>query len=130
MAKKAMYKLVTFDKNDFMSWTITSQAGSKANIVLRDDDKIYFSVKKDVEDHNLLLLEQGSALYEGGSNLRIELEVHSHPDLNITQNNNAYSIITSAGDRVGSGYTICIEDHLDADFNDYFFSIVAWKKKG
>jgi len=130
MGTKAIYTLDTFKKTEFMYWTVSSQAGSKATIILRDDNKIYFTAKKLVEDWNLLTLEQGCARYDGGRNLRIEIEVYDHPEIFIKQSINSYNITTDTAVTVGSGFNICVEDHLDNDFNDYFISIVAWKKKG
>ncbi len=130
MATKATYTLDTFNKNDFMYWTVSSQAGSKATIILKDDNKIYFTAKKTVSDWNILTLGQGGAQYEGGRNLRIEIEIYDHPDIYIKQSINGYNITTDTAVTVGSGYNICVEDHKDNDFNDYFISVVAWKKKG
>lgn len=122
--------LDTFKRGDYMFWSVCSQAGSKATIVLKDDSKVYFTVNKSTADWHLLKLAQDSADYTGGRNLRIEIEVYDHPDLDIKGSINAYNITTDKGSTVGYGYNICIEDYKDEDFNDYFISIVAWNKKG
>ena len=130
MATKATYFLQNISSGNFMLWNVCSQAGSKAKIVLKDDTKVYFTIEKKTFDHNLIKLGQDSADYKGGSNLRLEIEVTDHPDLDIRQSINSYNITDQKSNIVGCGYAYCIEDHEDDDYNDYYIDIVAWNKKG
>lgn len=128
MANTATYYVPNFQKGDHMYWAIASKAGSKAYIVLKDDNKIYLEVKKEESTLTFKNLALGTATYEGGKNLRIEIIVYDYEKLDIKSSINSFNITDTKSRIVGYGYNYCIEDWTDNDYNDYYINLVAWVK--
>ncbi|SFR64779.1 hypothetical protein [Anaeromicropila populeti] len=129
MANTATYKIGNIEKGNIMFWSVCTQCGSHGVVTLKDDQQTYFTAKKDTDDWNLQSLAQAYAIYQGGDNLRLEVEV-TYPNADIEQSINSYNITDPSSNIVGYGYNYCIEDSTDNDYNDYYIDLVAWRKKG
>lgn len=118
-----------FEKNDFMLWSVCSQTIQTFKVIIQDDKKIYATISKNMSEHNLVKLSQESAFYEGGNNLRIEVQFDDKK-VNIKKSQTAGTIMDTQSNTVGFSYTFCMEDGTDDDYNDVYITIIAWKKKG
>ena len=128
MANSTMMFLENFQKGDYMCWHVCSQCSNRGTVILRDNDKVYFTADK--KDYNMSIqhLSEGFAQYTGGRDLRIEITVHENCNLHVSMSGDA--ILDTKGRNVGFIYDYCVEDGSDDDFNDFFINIVAWRKKG
>ena len=129
MANRKTYYLREFQKGDFMLWSVCSQCWNNFTVTLRDDKKTYAVICKNSHSTELQKLSQESAFYEGGSNLRMEVEFHNG-NIDIKESIVTGGIVDSNSNTVGYTYTYCLEDDKDMDFNDAYITIIAWRKKG
>lgn len=122
---KIRIDLEAFNKGEYLSWFVTTQAAYNITVTLQDDKKTYFSNSKDtvaIEPP----LAVGTHPYIG-SNLYIEISIPQFKDIKAIP---AMSqIITNTGKVVGQSFTCCGEDWVDGDYNDFYISVVGWKKK-
>ncbi|MDH3892694.1 MAG: hypothetical protein OEV49_16655 [candidate division Zixibacteria bacterium] len=125
MAQKT-YNIDSFPTGDYMSWFVTTQAAFKVNAKLFDSSKTYFDASK--QSTNIAPpLAQGADTITGNN---LQLTIDEPQSTNMDASINTYNITTSNGTIVGYGYSICIEDQDDQDYNDVAISLVAWKNKG
>lgn len=129
MANKKTYYLREFRKGDFMLWSVCSQCWNNFTITIRDDKKEYDVIRKNSQSTELQKLAQKSAFYEGGSNLRLEVEFHNS-SADIKESMVTGGIVDAYSNTVGYSYTYCLEDDKDMDYNDAYITIIAWRKKG
>lgn len=127
MANQETYFLREFKNGDYMLWNICSQCYNTFTVVIRDDSKVYKTIKKTSVACSLLKLEQGSEFYSGGSNLRIEI-TFDKKDINIKESIVSGGITDRRANTVGYSYSYCIEDSTDDDYNDIYINVVAWRK--
>jgi hypothetical protein len=123
------YPIQVFNKNDYMVWNVCTQCVNTGKVELKDDSTKYFSMEKTNPGRDLQQLAKGGAFYKGGTNLRIEVTIYNtstEQDASVNQ----FGITTRTGEMVGNGYTICVEDSTDKDYNDFYITLTAWKKKG
>jgi hypothetical protein len=123
------YPVQVFNKNDYMVWDVISQCANTGKVVLKDDTTKYFTVEKKNNRCELQHLAKGGAFFKGGTNLRIEVTIYNvatKQDASVNQ----FGINTQTGETVGNGYVVCVEDATDKDYNDFYISLAAWKKKG
>jgi uncharacterized protein YccT (UPF0319 family) len=122
------YPVKVFKRNDYMVWHVISQCQNTGQVVLRDDTTKYFTAEKKNNSCELQHISMGSAFFKGGANLRLEVTVYntSTQDASVDQ----FEITTMTGERVGNGYVVCVEDYIDKDYNDFYITLTAWKKKG
>lgn len=120
------FNIDSFPKGHYMSWFATTQAEFLVKAKLFDDSKVYFEKSKQSRDIDPPLAQGADTI--GGDNLKLTIEEPQSKvlDSSIT----AYNITTNDGSVVGYGYSICIEDQTDKDYNDVGISLVAWKSKG
>lgn len=122
---KVTINLGEFEKGEYLSWFVTTQASYKVTMTLRDDQKIYFEDSK--EELNIAPpLAVGNDTYTG-TNLRLEISIPESEDIKVIPS--MTSIITNTGKVVGHSFTGCGEDWNDADYNDFYINIVGWKSK-
>ena len=108
----------------FMSWLVTTQAGYNICVTLKDSAKVYVDNVCRQNLQPLPPLSQGF-LQVAGSGLTLTVEASQSGGLQVV--NQPFSVPDKQGNIVGQGYTILMEDATDADFNDVFVSIVAWR---
>lgn len=128
MAKTTTLFVENFKKGDYMCWHVCSQCYNTGTIVFRDDSKVYFTAEKKSTSTSVQPLAQGSAHYNGGSNLRFDISVDTGTNLQVSPSSDG--ILDSSGRNVGCIYDFCVEDSTDNDFNDFYINVVAWKTKG
>lgn len=124
-----VFYLNAFKKNDFLLWSVCTQAYENFSVVIRDDKQTYLEVSKKSHSTELQKLVQDSATYNGGSNLRLIITYDNH-NLDVHDSKISGSILDAMAREVGYSYTFCIEDGTDDDYNDAYISIVGWRKKG
>lgn len=122
---KVTIRLDAFDKGEYLSWFVTTQAAFDVTVELRDDSKVYFRNNKDTLDI-APPLAVGSGVYTG-NNLRVEISIPESDDIKTLPTMSA--IITNTGKIVGHNFICCGEDWNDADYNDFYINIVGWKSK-
>ena len=118
-------QLGAFDKGEYLSWFVTTQAANEVTITLRDDSKIYFSDKKQSVDI-APPLAVGNDVYTG-NNLRLEISIPESDDIKALPTMSA--VITNTGKVCGHNFICCGEDWTDEDYNDFYINIVGWKSK-
>jgi hypothetical protein len=126
--KKTTQYLRNFQNGDYMCWHVCTQCGNLGTVEVKDDKVTYFTAKKTSPDWKLQHLAQGSAFYQGGTNLRVEITIETNYDLDVSPSSAA--ILDKSANNVGYIYTFCVEDSTDADYNDFYINIVAWREKG
>lgn len=122
---KVTIQLGAFDKGEYLSWFVTTQAAYMVTVTLRDDSNIYFSDSKGTMDI-APPLAVGNGVYTG-NNLRLEISIPESDDIKTLPTMSA--IITNTGQIVGHNFICCGEDWNDADYNDFYINIVGWKSK-
>ena len=122
---KVTIQLGAFDKGEYLSWFVTTQAANEVTVTLKDDSKTYFSGKKKSMDI-APPLAVGNDVYTG-NNLRLEISIPESDDIKTLPTMSA--IITNTGKIVGHNFICCGEDWNDADYNDFYINIVGWKSK-
>lgn len=122
---KITISLGEFEKGEYLSWFVTTQASYEVTMTLKDDKKTYFKgTKKELNIAPPLAV--GNAAYTG-SNLRLEISIPESEDIKVIPS--MTSIITNTGKVVGHSFTGCGEDWNDADYNDFYINVVGWKSK-
>lgn len=124
-----VFYLQEFKPGDFMLWSVCSQCLNTFSVVIRDDSKIYATVRKSTKATDLQKLSQDSAFYGGGENLRIEVEFDKQ-SVDIQESTVSGGIVGGHSRTVGYSYTYCLEDEGDEDYNDVYIAIIAWRKHG
>lgn len=122
---KVTIRLDAFDKGEYLSWFVTTQAAFEVTVTLKDDSKTYFTGKKKTLDI-APPLAVGNDVYTG-NNLRVEISIPESDDIKTLPTMSA--IITNTGKIVGHNFICCGEDWNDADYNDFYINIVGWKSK-
>lgn len=122
---KVTIRLDAFDKGEYLSWFVTTQAAFDVTVELKDDSKTYFRNHKSTLDI-APPLAVGSDVYTG-NNLRVEISIPQSDDIKTLPTMSA--IITNTGKIVGHNFICCGEDWNDADYNDFYINIVGWKSK-
>jgi hypothetical protein len=125
MAKKTL-KLSNLQRGEFMSFFATTQAAFSITLKLYDDQTTYFEATRSSTDINPPLAD-GNAFYVG-NDLSLEITINSSNE--IRQFINTFSLLTPKGDEIGHSYTVCGEDSIDEDFNDFYVNVMGWKAKG
>ncbi len=106
-----------------------SACGSTGTIVLKDDNKTYATLQKTSLNHLYQYLGNAHCKYEGGNNLRIEVDLnHISYAISLKQIVTKTDIVDSKGNVVGASYVIAIEDYDDYDYNDIVISILVTNK--
>lgn len=122
---KVTIQLGAFDKGEYLSWFVTTQAAYEVTITLKDDSKTYFTGKK--KSMNIAPpLAIGNDVYTG-NNLRLEISIPESDDIKTLPTMSA--IISDTGKICGHNFICCGEDWNDADYNDFYINIVGWKSK-
>ena len=129
MSSKEIYYLREFRNGDFMLWNVCSQCYNTFTVTLKDDKKTYATINKANHITDLQKLSQASAFYDGGSNLRVEVEFFDGTK-DIQESVVSGGTLDPRGNTVGYSYTYCLEDGEDWDFNDAYITLTAWRKKG
>lgn len=122
---KVTIQLEAFEKGEYLSWFVTTQAAYEVIVTLKDDQKTYFTGKKksvNIEPP----LAVGNSQYTG-KNLVLEISIPQSEDIKAIPT--MTTMITSTGKVVGQSFTCCGEDWKDEDYNDFYVSVVGWKKK-
>ena len=128
MAERKL-SLEGFQKGQFFSWFITTQAANKITVTLRDEAKTYVSASKQSTKIDPPL-SSGSAIM-AGNNLEVNIKAEPSEKVEAWFNNMKICSATS-GKSVGSFFVLAGEDQIggDEDYNDICISVVAWNKKG
>lgn len=122
---KLTIQLGKFEKGEYLSWFVTTQAANEVTVTLKDSKKTYFSAKK--KSINIAPpLAVGNADYVG-SNLVLEVSIPQSKEIRSIPSMN--TIISDTGKVLGHSFTCCGEDWIDDDFNDFYVNIVGWKSK-
>lgn len=122
---KITIQLNAFEKGEYLSWFVTTQAAYEVTITLKDDSKTYFTGKK--KGTNIAPpLAVGNDEYSG-KNLRLEISIPESDDIKTLPTMSA--IITNTGKIVGHNFICCGEDWIDANYSDFYINIVGWKHK-
>lgn len=111
----------------YMSWSMTTQAAFNVCVTLKDSSTTY--VDNECRQSTTILppLAQGFQQVVG-TGLTLEVDVAESSSIKVV--NQPYAVPDNAGNVVGQGYTILMEDGTDDDFNDLFVSVIAWKSEG
>ena len=123
------YYIGGLKKGNLMLWDITSQCSNTFSVTIKDDDQTYVEINKNNYVKELNLLSHEAAIYEGGSNLRIEV-VFDNENVQIKTANASGSIRNEKGKSIGCIYNYSLEDGNDSDYNDAVISLTSWKKNG
>lgn len=126
---KETYYLGGIKKGDLILWDVCSQCANTFSVTIKDDNKTYATIGKDDYITELNILSHESALYDGGRNLRIEVEF-DNPSVEIKTAVASGSIKNEKKNTIGHLYNYSLEDGDDADYNDVSISITSWKKQG
>ena len=126
---KQTYYISGLKAGDIILWDVCSQCANTFSVIIKDDDKIYAKIDKGDEVRELKLLAHDSAFYEGGSNLRIEVE-YTDPAVTIKTANASGAIKNEQKRTIGYLYNYSLEDSTDDDYNDASISITSWKQHG
>lgn len=122
---KIVLQLESFQKGEYLSWFVTTQAAYEVTVTLKDDNKTYFSAKK--QSTNIEPpLAVGNDRY-AGNNLRLEISVPQSNDIKPLPS--MHTMISDTGKVLGHSFTCCGEDWIDNDYNDFYINIVGWKSK-
>lgn len=122
---KVTIQLGAFDKGEYLTWFVTTQAAYEVTITLKDDSKTYFTgTKKSMDIAPPLAI--GNDVYTG-NNLRLEISIPESDDIKTLPTMSA--VITNTGKICGHNFICCGEDWNDADYNDFYINIVGWKSK-
>lgn len=122
---KITIPLNRFEKGEYLSWFVTTQAAYEVTVTLKDDRKTYFSKKK----KSLSItppLAVGSDEYIG-DNLVLEVFIPESKEIRALPTTN--TITADTGKVVAHTFTCCGEDWIDNDFNDFYINLVGWKSK-
>lgn len=106
-------------------WNWTSQAGFKFKVTLKDNVKTYVSQSR--QSTNPLPVLSGGALVKG-SKMLLKIDCPQARKLKcipVSQN-----IVDPVSGVVSWNYTVVGEDAGDNDYNDVWFSITFWRRKG
>lgn len=122
---KVTIRLDAFNKGEYLSWFVTTQAAFEVTVTLKDDSKTYFTGNKKTMDI-APPLAVGNDVYTG-NNLRVEISIPESDDIKTLPTMSA--IITNTGKIVGHNFICCGEDWNDADYNDFYINVVGWKSK-
>lgn len=128
MASRTLY-LEGFQKGQFLSWFITTQAANKITVRLYDDKKEYFNKSKQSTNIAPPLSEGYSMI--AGDNLKIDILAEPAEKVEAWFNNMKITSATS-GKTVGEYFVLAGEDQIngDEDYNDICISLTAWNKNG
>lgn len=113
-----------------MLWSVCSQCYNNFSTCIRDDTKVYAQINKSSHSCDLQKLAQSACYYEGGNNLRIEVEF-DYPVTDIKESKVSGAITDRVGNTVGYTYTYCLEDDStlepvsDSDSPDSFGSVYS-----
>lgn len=122
---KITIRLDEFEKGEYLSWFVTTQASYKVTVTLKDDKKTYFSGEKEslkIEPP----LAVGSSEYIG-NNLVLEVSIPQSDEIKPLPS--MHTMITDTGKILGHSFTCCGEDWNDNDYNDFYINLVGWKSK-
>ncbi|MCR4996332.1 MAG: hypothetical protein K6A61_03430 [Butyrivibrio sp.] len=128
-SNKQTYYLSGLKKGDIIMWDVCSQCANTFSVTIKDDNKTYASIDKEDYVTEVKMLSHESALYEGGRNLRIEVEFTA-PDVTIKTATASGAIKNEQKKTIGYLYNYSLEDGTDADYNDVSVSVTSWKKQG
>lgn len=123
------YFLREFKKGDYMLWSVCSQCYYTYKVVIKDDHTVYANITKDNNSTNLQKLEQEAKVYNGGTNLCVEI-TFDDSRVDIKESIVSGGITDAVSNTVGYIYTYCIEDGTDKDYNDAYINIIAWRNQG
>lgn len=123
-----IYLLPDVQKGDFMYWNCISQTYYNGILTIKDDTCVYATIEKTDRKSSLQTLGAGSALYEGGANLRVELSMPECTDLKCAGVTS--DTLAPSGKVVGQTSSLCYEDSTNDDFNDFYLNIVSWHHAG
>jgi len=126
---KETYYLCGIRKGDIILWDVCSQCSNTFSVTIKDDNKTYATIDKDDYSTELKILSHESALYDGGRNLRIEVEFGT-PSVEIKTAVASGPIKNEKKNTIGHLYNYSLEDGEDADYNDVSISITSWKSHG
>lgn len=122
---KVTIKLDEFEKGEYLSWFVTTQAAYTVTVTLKDDKKTYFSNSKGTVN-----IEPPLAVGSGeyiGSNLVLEISIPQSDE--ILPLPSMHTMISDTGKILGHSFTCCGEDWKDNDYNDFYINVVGWKSK-
>jgi hypothetical protein len=122
-------KLEAVSKGERITISAIAACGSTGTITLRDDSTVYAAFRKESQDTGPKLLGLATAVYGGGGNLRLELDItHVSYEMKIKPLVYHMAIADGTGGVKGGAYTVAVEDWTDGDYNDYVISVVSTKK--
>lgn len=112
-----------------MTISAISSCWSTCTITLKDDSKTYATIENTKATNQHQYLGSFSEKYEGGKNLRVEVELeNSTYDISVKQIVTNTNIVNSNGKIVGNIYTIAIEDLSDREYNDFVITVLVTNK--
>lgn len=121
--------LTNVKRGQRMTTSVISSCWSIGAVTLKDDTKTYSIIDNDEATNKHQLLGVDSKKYNGGKNLRVEIEMESSNfDINIKQSVTNTNMVNSAGKIIGNICTIAIEDLSDDEYNDFVNTILITNK--
>jgi len=117
--------LENIKKDYYMIWEMSTNAGNKINVVLKDSVETYVNNSSEGTPHKVLAEGYKKV---AGNNMKLAIEVENPtaaPSLNFVVL--PYSVPRPDGVLVGHGYNIMMEDQVDGDFNDLIIFVYACK---
>lgn len=121
--------LTNVKRGQRMTISVISNCWSIGRITLKDDIKTYSIIDNDEATNKHQLLGIDSKKYNGGKNLRVEIEIESaNFDIKIKQTVTNTNMINSDGKIIGNIYTIAIEDLVDNEYNDFVITVLITNK--
>jgi hypothetical protein len=126
----AVIKLPAISNGDRITVTVLAACSSTGTVTLRDDAAVYATLRKTGGSDRAQFLGYETAVYGGGGNLRVELDVtHASQTMKLKPLVNFLAVSNPAGTVKGGAYTIAVEDLPDGeDYNDYVITVLSTKK--
>ena len=110
-----------------MSWFMTTQSSCKFEVILKDSSKTYVDVTR-AQVNISPPLAIGYDTIAGSDLMLVVTNLSTSITLKSTTFN--YSVVAPSNQIVGQGFSLCIEDNNDDDFNDLYVNLIAWVSKG
>jgi hypothetical protein len=107
--------------------SVITATSSAATIVLLDDRNTYAALQKSASAIPQILTPV-TAVYSGGSNLRLEISIPGSQAASVKSVVNHVYIMDGTGGIKGGAYTVALEDSDDNDYNDYVITVTSTKK--
>ncbi len=117
-----------FAQGNYIYWNWTTQAANQVIVRLQDSKQVYINNASRQSTNPLVPTPISGGSVMAGNDLSLTIDIPNSSTLVpiLTVSN-----VQGPGSQTGiQVFNIAIEDGTDKDYNDVWFSIVGWNKKG